>query len=59
MLRNEFFASTKKIVYIPLGYDFERYLELEKGNSLEIREENKCKLLIITISRIKKQNDIC
>ncbi len=54
MLKNEFFASSKKIFYIPLGYNFEKYLELKKGSALKIRKENDCEFLIITISRIKK-----
>lgn len=54
MLKKEFFSSSKKIFYIPLGYDFTKYQELKKGCDLEIRKENNCKFLIITISRIKK-----
>ena len=54
MLKKELFASSKKIFYVPLGYDFTKYLDLEKGNSLQIRKENNCKFLIITISRLKK-----
>ncbi|MDC3168217.1 glycosyltransferase [Prochlorococcus sp. AH-716-D22] len=54
MLKKELFASSKKIFYIPLGYDFAKYLELKKANDLQIRKENNCKFLIITISRIKK-----
>ncbi len=54
MLKKEIFANSKKIFYIPLGYDFTKYNELKKGSSIEIKKENNCKFLIITISRIKK-----
>ena len=54
MLKNEFFATSKKIFYVPLGYDFEKYIELRKGSANKIRKENNCKFLIITMSRINK-----
>lgn len=54
MLKKELFASSKKIFYVPLGYDFSKYHDLEKGSALQIRKKNNCKFLLITISRLKK-----
>ena len=58
-LKKELFASSKRIYYIPLGYNFDKYFELEKGNSLQIRNENKSKYDISRFELCIVHQNIC